>query len=83
MTATTDNVPAEPPRAQPLHVRLRQAREQAGLTQEQAGEKFGCAASGIHQIEIGTIRLLPRRLDDLLALYGLRVELVPVEDVTR
>ncbi|GAA0969917.1 hypothetical protein GCM10009555_017910 [Acrocarpospora macrocephala] len=81
--ATTDNVPAESSRAQPvpLHVRLRQAREEAGLTQGQAAEKFGCAVSGIHQIENGTIRLLPRRLEDLLSIYGVRVELVPVEDV--
>ncbi|MEU8278186.1 helix-turn-helix domain-containing protein [Microbispora bryophytorum] len=62
--------------AVPLNVQVKAARLAAGFTQRRAAEQFGCSQGFIHQLEDGTARILPRRLGDLLAIYGQRLVLV-------
>ena len=55
---------------QELAVRLRQAREAAGLTQEDAARKLGLSRSSIAQMELGNRSVSSLELDQLARLYG-------------
>ena len=55
---------------QELAVRLRQAREAAGLTQEDVARKLGLSRSSIAQIELGNRSVSSLELDHLARLYG-------------
>lgn len=62
--------------AEHLHTRLKRARKDAGLTMDQVAERLGRSRTWLTQVENGTVRLLPRHLDDLLAVYGKRIDIV-------
>ncbi|MEV7805057.1 helix-turn-helix transcriptional regulator [Microbispora sp. NPDC088329] len=64
-------------KTEPLNLQVKAARLAAGFTQRRAADEFGCSQAFIHQLEDGTARILPRRLGDLVAIYGMR--LVPVD----
>ena len=65
---------------QELAVRLRQAREAAGLTQEDVARKLGLSRSSIAQIELGNRSVSSLELDHLARLYGRSLdELLAVE----
>ena len=55
---------------QELAVRLRKAREAAGLTQEDVARKLGLSRSSIAQIELGNRSVSSLELDQLARLYG-------------
>jgi Zn-dependent peptidase ImmA (M78 family)/DNA-binding XRE family transcriptional regulator len=55
---------------QELAVRLRQARDAAGLTQEDAARKLDLSRSAIAQIELGKRSVSSLELDRLARLYG-------------
>ena len=50
--------------------RLKQAREEAGLTQVDVAEKLGCSQSWVSKIELGELRVEAIWLARLAKLYG-------------
>lgn len=56
--------------AQELATRLRQAREAAGLTQEDVARRLGLPRSSVAQIELGNREVSSLELDHLARLYG-------------
>jgi transcriptional regulator with XRE-family HTH domain len=64
--------------------RLREAREYAGLTQEQAARALGHPQNFISKCETGERRIDPIELADFAALYGMGIaELVPAPPQSR
>ena len=53
-----------------LGTRLRRLREEAGISQEDAGATIRSSASKISRVELGRTAVKTRDLTDLLALYG-------------
>lgn len=62
-----------PPAHRPLAVRLRQSRELAGLTQEQACASSGLSAAVLADLESGRRRPLPAHIDELSRAYGVNL----------
>ena len=58
------------PRYQHLLKRLKQARLDAGLTQEAAGERLGKGKQFVSKCELGERRIDPIDLQDFAAVYG-------------
>lgn len=54
--------------------RLKQARIEAGLTQEDVADKLGCSQSWVSKIELGELRVEAIWLNRLAKLYGKKVE---------
>lgn len=61
-------------RYQRMLVRLRQARQEAGLTQGEAAERLGFRQQVVSKIELGERRITPVELQDLARLYGKPVD---------
>lgn len=61
------------PRYQQMLRRLREARLEAGLTQEEAGRALGKPKSFVSKCELGERRIDPIDLQDFAALYGKRL----------
>jgi transcriptional regulator with XRE-family HTH domain len=57
-----------------LGVRLRQLREEAGISREDAGAVIRSSAPKISRLELGRVSVKARDLTDLLALYGVTDE---------
>lgn len=58
-------------RQRELGIRLRELRDAAGLSVEEAGAQLECSASKISRMETGARRANPRDVRDLCAIYGL------------
>ena len=50
--------------------KLKQAREEAGLTQGEVAKKLGCSQSWVSKIELGELRVEAIWLNKLAKLYG-------------
>jgi transcriptional regulator with XRE-family HTH domain len=55
-----------------LGAQLRQLREAAGISREDAGYVIRASGSKISRLELGRVSFKPRDVDDLLDLYGVR-----------
>jgi transcriptional regulator with XRE-family HTH domain len=55
-------------------VKLRKARTEAGLTQEQVARKLGCTQSWVSKIELGELRVEAIWLNRLAKLYGKKID---------
>lgn len=62
---------------------LKKAREMAGLTLKQVQEKTDVHFSMIQKIETGKRNVSPLLLQRLAELYGVKVEDIEIENVTR
>lgn len=61
-------------RYQRMLVRLREARQEAGLTQGEAAQALGFRQQVVSKIELGERRITPVELQDLAHLYGKPVD---------
>ncbi|MGI8333696.1 helix-turn-helix domain-containing protein [Actinomadura scrupuli] len=59
-----------------LGAQLRKLRETAGLAQEQAGHAIRASTSKISRLELGQVAFKEHDVSDLLALYGVRDEMI-------
>ncbi len=53
--------------------KLKKARIEAGLTQEEVAEKLGCSQSWVSKVELGELRVEAIWLNRLAKLYGKNV----------
>jgi len=65
---------------QELASRLRQARDAAGLTQQEVADKLGLSRSSVAQVELGNRSVSSLELDHLARLYGRSLDELLAED---
>lgn len=65
---------------QQLAARLREAREAAGLTQEDVGRRVGLSRSSVAQLELGNRAVTSLELDGLARLYGRSLDELLADD---
>jgi transcriptional regulator with XRE-family HTH domain len=54
--------------------RLKKARLEAGLTQDEVADKLGCSQSWVSKIELGELRVEAIWLNKLAKLYGKSIQ---------
>lgn len=54
--------------------KLKKARHEAGLTQDEVAEKLGCSQSWVSKIELGELRVEAIWLNRLAKLYKKKIE---------